>query len=186
MKVDRIGSDSLRVWLSDEELEKWGICYATMRQGETHTDRLIRQVTALSEQCTGRMKRGTVVEAIPVEGGCVLLVSAPRPLRVEKGPLVFRVEEVEALFRLAERWADACPGNTVPCVSLYEQDDAYAVILYPVAALTPTQKAILREYGRLTGIGAAAAAVVAEHGHLLASGNALERLAGKGVRGGDQ
>ena len=185
MKVDRIGNDSLRVWLSDEELEKWGICYATMRHGETHTDRLIRQVTALSQQRTGRFKRGTVVEAIPVEGGCVLLVSAPRPLRVERGPLVFRVEELEALFRLAERWTGTCP-DTVPCISLYEQDDTYALILYPVAALTPTQKAILREYGRLTGIGSAAAAVIAEHGHLLASGNALEQLTGKGVGGGDQ
>ena len=163
MKVEPISNGSLRIWLSQEEVDK------QQREGDAFL--CLRQVLQTAQTRLSRLGKHILAELIPVAGGWVLLLSARRNTP-SGGPTVYRIADVGALYRLAERWDSSTPAHT----SLYEADDGYDLVVYPAPRLSRQQVALLREFGAPTGRGEVAVAYAAERGRLLAAGDALERL----------
>lgn len=173
LKVEHIARRRLRIWLTEEELQAWGIRFRQLGESRVQTERLLHKVMPSVRQFFPSSVRVSV-EAIPVEGGCVLLVGT-EGLRAG-GPLVCRVEQLDALYALAEQWLsqETAPVNN----SLYLMEDAYLLVLYPVEPLSLRRQALLREYGNGTVYGEAAAAYADEYGRLLVAGEAMKALTG--------
>ena len=172
MRLEAVGNGRLRIWLTHEELQRWGIHSEALGSSRRQTEKLLRHILpAIRRRPQGRGH--LTVEAIPVEGGCVLLVGGSGPA-LPGGPLLCRFDRLEDLYALAELWPAA--DESAPASPLYELGEAYLLVLYPVQALSLRQQRLLREYSRPVAVGEAAAAAVAEHGCLLAAGHALEQL----------
>ncbi len=168
MKVEPISNGNLRVWLSQEELEEH------TREGEAYT--YLRQVLQTAQSRLRRLGKHILAELIPVAGGWVLLLSARRS-QPAVGPTVYRIADVSTLYRLAERWVSlsaSAPTSVRTC--LYETDGGYDVAVYPTPRLDRRRAMLLKEFGTLIGRGEAAAACAAEHGCLLAAGDAFNAL----------
>lgn len=166
MKVEPISNGNLRIWLSQEEVDKQD------REGDAWL--CLRQVLQTAQSRLRRLGKHILAELIPVAGGWVLLLSARRNLPAV-GPTVYRIADVGTLYRLAEQWV-AVDAPTTVHTSLYEADDGYDLAVYPVPRLDGRLAALLRQFGTPIGRGEAAVACAAEHGRLLASGDALGKL----------
>lgn len=174
MKIDSIGDSRLRVWLSDDELIKWGIHYETLGEERHGTERLVRLVLALTQK-RGHVANGRLmVEAIPVDGGCVLLLSGKAEEHPAGEPQLYRLYDLDGLFELAARWRS--DPDAAVCSALYEQDGAYILVLYPVAGLSARERRILSEYAMPVGSGASSVAALEEYGRCLAPGGVLDRV----------
>lgn len=166
VKVEPISNGNLRIWLSDDELS------AAQSGEEAAVFGLLRQLLHSVQTRLNRLGKHIVAEQIPIDGGCVLLLSA-RKNTVSSAPLVYRIRNSSDLFCLAEQWPESAVR---PHTSLYQTDDGYALAVYPATRLTRRQRGILCEYGRRIGRGEATLAHIAEHGRLLAAGDAFEKL----------
>ena len=168
VKVEPISNGNLRIWLSQEELDNPHDT-GDMRQ-------CLRPVLQAAQTRLGRLGKHILAELIPVAGGWVLLLSARINPSVT-GPSVYRIADSCALYQLAERWvaiSTQAPMNGYTC--LYEADSGYDLAVYPSPRLDGRRAVLLRQFGTLVGRGEAAAAYAAEHGRLLASGDALGKL----------
>ena len=170
MKIEPISNGSLRIWLTEEETEQWGLHTAAGDPGPP-VRRLVRQALSM----TGRRPPVRLLaEMIPVEGGCVLLVS-PSLHPDGRQPAVYRVPDEDTLLLLREQWLrlenySASGSDGMPCLSLYARDGGYDLVVYPVSPLTQQQMHLLLEYGDLLGCGEGTVAHCAEYGRLLAAG----------------
>ena len=159
MNIEPIDGGSLRVWLSEEELQEWGLQAQTPDRRLVR--RLVRQVTDTAGQPTGKV----TAELIPVMGGGVLLVSGQT--WVESGqPAVYRLADEDALLDLLARWPKEQP---VPLSTLYEVAEAYWLAVYPDGVLTAEQRHLLLEYGIPLHGGEGAIAHAAEYGKVIAA-----------------
>lgn len=182
MKMELLDNGCLKIVLSNEELEGLGLSFAQLDYRNAETREVIQQLLLTARQEIGFHPSGEMtVEAVPLEGGCLLLVTpvSRRRIRMRKmvGPYIYRVGDVEGLFRLAENWDRLQKREETPAgSSLYRLDDGYGLVLYPAAPLSPEELVMLEEFARPAGEGDAAAAFTAEHGRPLAVGDALSRL----------
>lgn len=197
MKMELLENGCLKIVLSNDELEEMGLTFERLDYRNMETQRTIQRLLQIARQETGFHHSGDLtVEAIPLEDGCLLLLTptfARRRVRMKKavGPYIYRVEDIDGLFRLAENWKRmdarlqaAGPSDwTAAGSSLYHMEDAYGLVLYPATPLTREANALLQEFAQPAGEGDAAAAYTAEHGTPLAIGDALPRL-WKAIQGG--
>ena len=160
MKIEPIPNGSLRIWLPQED---GGI-----------PPRVRRLVQAVQTRLAQKGKR-LLAELFPVDDGWILLLSVWKKPSVG-GVLVYRVDGVRALFRLAEQWALLSTSLPPAPNALYEAGDSYYVVIYPTPHLQRRRTALVQEFGSLLGQGDIAAAYAAERGRLLAAGDALGRL----------
>ena len=166
MKVEPISNGNIRIWLSQQEMDAADA--ADLR-------RALRQVLTIAQGRLARMGGRIVADMIPVEGGCVLLLSARRR-KANAGPLVCYIDTLRDVFQLAERLTVHVQSESYPQACLYAVDGGYALVIYPSPHLTRQQARAVRELGCPLDKGETAAAVVAEHGRALAIGDALKRL----------
>lgn len=153
MKIEPIDNGNLRIWLAEEEIEEWGL--DDPRGGGVR--RLVRRaLSAVGRRLTAR----TVAEMIPVEGGCVVLVSAYIPTIAL--PAVYAADE-EALAQIGARWR--VPKGE--WAQVYAMDEGYRLVVYSDDRLEEKSDALLREYAQPLGGGEGLAAHVAEYGRLI-------------------
>ena len=153
MKIEPIDNGNLRIWLAEEEIEEWGL--NDSRGGGVR--RLVRRaLSAVGRRLTSR----TLAEMIPVEGGCVVLVSTYIP-RVAL-PAVYAADEA-SLAQIGARWRVPMGENAL----VYAVDDGYRLVVYSDDRLEEKSDALLREYAQPLGGGEGLAAHVAEYGRLI-------------------
>lgn len=164
MKVEQITNGSLRVWLSEEELQQWGL----LPPGEDSRRaavRLVRRVLHQAPRPAGQL----MAELIPVECGGVLLISAVPPTR-RATPVVFRLFHADALLAWMARWRTLPAEEQLPyCV--YEREGGYDLVVYPEESLSRPARWRITEYGEPMGCGEGLAAYCAERGRLLVDRN---------------
>ena len=173
MKIEPISNGSLRIWLSEEEIEQWGL-HPAADTDSRRARRLVRQALAMAGR---RPATRLLAEMISVDGGCVLLVS-PSLRPDSRQPAVYRISDADTLLSLARQWQalpESGPGgpDQPPYLTLYEREEGYDLAVYPCTPLSQRQMHLLLEYGNLLGCGEAAAAHSAEYGSLLAAGDVL-------------
>ena len=173
-----------RVFLSDEDLKEWGLDFASLDSRSSATRALLTAVSLIVHGSGDFESDGMEIEALPVEGGCFLLLTPTAPAtrkprwRRAAAPLVYRASDADALWGLAAAVAPASPDerSLFAAGSLYAFADGYRLVLYPFEPLSAAMAARLAEWAEPVGVGGAAAAFVAEHGKPLLIGDALQRL----------
>lgn len=150
MTVEPISNGNLRIWLADNEIEEWGL----QRGRPKGVRRLVRRALAMVGR---RPATRAWAEMIPVEGGCVVLVSTEDPWRTR--PRVYAVDEA-SLAQVVARWRSPVEGEA----QVYAVEDGYHVV---VDSEGESSDGLLSEYGRPLGCGAGVAAHTAEYGRWL-------------------
>lgn len=173
-------SGGYRVFLSDEDLKQWGLSFASLDSRSPETRALLSAVSLMVCDSGEWEGEGMEVEALPVEGGCFLLLTPIRPpsckarLRRPAAPLVYHVPDADALMSLLAAMRPPSSGRSrLAASSLYAWKSGYRLILYPFEPISAAAQARLSEWAEPVAAGAAAAAYVAEHGKPLMIGNAL-------------
>ena len=144
MKIEPISNGNLRIWLAEKEIEEWRL--------EDSRGKGVRRLVRHALSAVGRCPTARVwAEMIPVDGGCVLLISS---LVHSRCPMVYAVE-ADALAQVIARWRPAAEETA----QVYAVGAAYHVVLYGERS-----DALLREYGTPLGEGVGMAAHTAEYG----------------------
>lgn len=176
MKIDPLNSGDLRIWMTDDELCRWGLRLDEMKAGTPEATRTIRRLLGIARQRRSFDSHGSVlVEALPLEGGCVFLFSAPDRLLPTALPQIYTLDSAEAVLQLGEQ-LHAKHQEGLPPASLYRQGKGYALILYAGLDTVGGCRRLLQEFGHCTGEGYVAAARIEEHNQAITIGNALQRL----------
>ena len=165
MRIEPLTNGSLRVWLSEEELDKWGIDSDGPAQRRA-VRRLLRRIFLQAEQPPPSR---LCAELIPVDGGGVLLVTPSGQIPSE-GPWVYCFADTDSLLDFVGCWRRISSASP-PYLCLYAQGDGYALAVYSAEPLSRYRHRLLNEYGRLKGVGEGVAAYLGEHSPLLAAGD---------------
>lgn len=177
MRIEPLSSGDLRIWMTDDELCRWGLRLDDMKAGSPDANRAIRRLLGIARQRQPFYSNGSVlVEALPLEGGCLFLFSTPeRCVPTAALPQVYTLDSAEAVLQFGERLS-AKQQESLPPASLYRQGEGYVLILYTGLGTAGGCGRLLQEFGRCTGEGYVAAAYVEEHSQPITVGDALQRL----------
>ena len=164
MTVEPMANGCLRVWLTDDEMEHWGL--TASEPPLTRARRLVRRIAASAGWShTARM----VAELIPVDGGGILLIQPQ--LSPADTPLVYHLMDENALLDLIRHWGDV--EGEDPLCSVYAADRGYDLVVYATQPLRESRRCLLEEYAATGESGAVAAARCGEYGRPLWVGKAL-------------
>ena len=187
MKIEAPQENKIVVELTAQDMAELDITYEEMDYGNVETRRVIwtildrvRTVLQRDIDPSGKL----TIESIPTrDGGCVLFFTVPKEdesyvrqtVHMCRRPsvLLCAVDAPETLFRLARHLRQAV--HPLPPSSLYLWEKRYVLLLQGGPA-APTCRMILAEYGTVCADNLLAAAVLREHGKLLAERDAIEKL----------
>lgn len=175
MQINKIEGGSLRILMSDKELSRFGANFTSLNADDPRTKATIRRILRAVYLKEG-LPTGTVltVEAAPIDGGCLLLIT-PGPQSMEQdGIHIFAPQSAQILPALADACKRAMPDSIVAS-ALYAFEDGYRLLLY-APHLPEHVAALLTEFAPFVDGGKVAAAHIAEHGTPLFIGNALEHM----------
>lgn len=173
MQIELSDSGCLRMLVSDEELAALGVSFDELDSETPATRRTVRALLQMAREQVGYLPDGALlIEALPLCGGCLLLISPDTDdtLDAPPSPAVFFVADEDALLQIADAWQER-EHRFGEGSSLYRADKGYWLLIYgkniPPAAY---------ECADLLPEGALAAAAAAEHAEPLFVGDALPRL----------
>lgn len=112
MQMEMLENGCLKIMLSEEDLVILGLNFASMEEDNDATRDAIQMLLLAAREETGfAPENGVTVEALPVDGGCLLLFTPSaghRRVRMKRasGPYIYELEDAEQLF-------PAC-GRAVP------------------------------------------------------------------------
>ena len=175
MILELVDESRLLIILSPEDMEDYQLTFDSLDWQNGHSRSVIKEFLRMACRqkgfCPGDSR--LLIEAVPDEEGCVLLVTmlpeekAKRKVyRIKENqpsltPFLFRFDQAENLL------AAACSSR------LYLLNRAYYLIMYGGKRLPCPVEILLTEYGSYVGKGQQAAAQVLEHGKLLAGEDAI-------------
>ncbi len=174
MKIEEIRTGCVRIWLSAEDMARYGITFRDMARGDARTDRMLRRVLAVVAQYTGHTSARYTVEALDTGEGCLLLVTAAAYAMAVQPPFVCVLAQPPKLFRLAADW---CATQPTAYSELYATEQGYILVIHPESDVASDIIRRLYRYADRVECGQIAAAAAAEHATLISQGDVLERLA---------
>lgn len=180
MKIDLLENGCLKILLTEEDLRSFHLTFEDMDYNNESTRDALHQLLDTARRETGFDFSGSlVIEALPVDGGCLLLLTpacGKRHVRMKRvvGPYIFELDDADTVLRLAQSIGRCTPPMFGS--SLYRFDKRYRLVLYPGAPLSKELGNILYEFAYPAGEGDAAAAYTAEYGESIAVGDALSRI----------
>ena len=140
MKMELLDNGCLKVLLTEEDLQALGLTFDSMDTTNMATQEAIQSLLLTARHETGfDPSMGLVVEALPVDGGCLLLftpVCTRRRIRLKKavGPYIYEAEDIEQLFRLVFaiiscRVDPSSPGQGAPSTSSATNTASFSIRL---------------------------------------------------------
>ena len=180
MKMELLENGCLKILLTEEDLQAYNITFDELDYNNETTRSVLHQLLEIARRDTGFDSSGSlIIEALPVDNGCLLLLTpagGKRHIRMKRvvGPYIYELDDVDDVLCFAR----SMDGRTPVMLgsSLYQFGDRYRLILYPGSPIAKEVVYILHEYAHIAGEGDAAAAYTAEHGHPIAVGDALGQL----------
>ncbi len=173
MQIDLADNGCLTLYLSDGELAAMGLSFGELDEHSPRTRRMVKALLRMARRETGYDPGSSLlVEALPLDGGCLLLVTPSRPSAGppdRSAPATF-VTDADGLLQLASA-CGAQPSAFGRSSSLYRDGETYWLVIRggdPMPALY--------ECAEFIAGGEAAAAMAAEHGTPVFIGDALPRL----------
>ena len=172
MQVRHLTNGAVRILLTDRELQRFCADFFALRENDPKTASVLRRIlkTACPETLLGTGQH-LLVEAAPVDGGCLLLIT---PKKREEGILCLRVSSAAAMKRLLTA-AEHLLRNGAQNAAVYRLGEQYYLLLYgapfPASAIAALCEFAVDIHGdRLT------VARLLEYGTPLAVGGALSRF----------
>lgn len=183
MRMEQTDTGLLKILLTGDDLTELSLSFETLDYRDSHTKEVLQRLIREAAKTVGFLpSEHMLIEALPVDDGCLLLVTPSKPgrrLRLKRagGPYVYQVESADRLLQLGQGLAHlsqtaAFWGSS----SLYAFAPGYRLIVYPAKTLSTPLTHVLGSLCERIGEGDAAAAFAAEHGTPVAIGNALEKL----------
>lgn len=178
-------SGALRVMVSDAELAEMGLSFTTLDDDPATYTALDSVLLTAKSQIGFSPTAPLCMEALPVDGGCLLLFTpdeSRRKLRLRRAAPagVWRFGTADALLAFSTAlhpFADTLERRRTLCTaSLYRQGDHYDLIVYAPSMLPRGTLALLSEFAEHIGNGTAAA-VTEEHETPVCLREALVKLA---------
>ena len=130
MQIEVTDSGCLTLILSDAELSSMGLSFEQLDSRDPKTRRLLRTLLQVARRRAGFTPDGAVsVEALPLQGGCLLLLT-PRPVNRD-APSAFFIADEDALLQIAAAWQQ----STHPwgqSSSLYRAANGFWLLLYGI------------------------------------------------------
>jgi len=160
----------LRVMVSDAELVRLGLSFEELDRECPKTQTALETVLQTAKDQVGfALTDRLCIEAVPIEGGCLLLFTPEgrrrRPRRAAP-PSVWRFENADALLGFATAlrpFAGAVQRRQDGCASsLFRQGDTYGLVIYAPSLLPRGIVPLLSEFAKHNS-GCACAAAVEEH-----------------------
>lgn len=181
MRFEKISPEKVKITLTYQDMSGWGISYRQMDYGDEQTRILLRELLKLAQertefQCPDHSR--LLIELFPTAmGGCTVTFTVIGT-KEEIHCCTYAFEQLEPLTESAVKAVKqgCCPDPEGCCCSLYRMREEYRIVCRP-ARFPARCLSILNEYGSPAGEGELAAAYVAEHGTLIATPDALVRLA---------
>ncbi len=181
MEIIRIGSDKLKLILTDGDLKKYSLKFEGLDYDNTETRRVLWQILDEAKKETGfdAAAERTLVQAYPGRrGGCEIYVTRlAERTRGNGREEVYRFQEADALFKVAD--IAAARGEEYASALYREEEAYYLLVLLPRSAKESQLSSLsfIEEYAeRLKGSGTLA--YIREHGECLIEKGALEKLHG--------
>lgn len=178
--MDLLENGSLKILLTEDDLRDLNLTFENLDYNNENTREALHHLLEIARQETGFDSTGSlVIEALPVDGGCLLLLtptSGKRHVRMKRvvGPYIYELDDADDVLNLARSIGDHTPSMIGS--SLYRFGGHYRLILYPGSPLPREMGYLLHEFAHAAGEGDAAAAYTAEHGESIAVGDALNLL----------
>lgn len=189
MQMEPLNNGSLRILLTGEDLARYALTFDTLDYQNEPTKKALNDLLQQAHQ-QYRFPLGDtlLIEALPMEDGCLLLISpnhSGRQVRLKRsaGPYIYEIESTDRLLQLAGGMTRLCRDNHTLFIgssSLYRYGSKYHLILYPLTPLSTRLRRMLGTLSTLRGQGDAVAAFSAEHGIAVSIGDAVERLTAAG------
>ncbi len=159
MQISHVAGGALRVLLSNSDLSRFGTDFAALREGDPQTKAVIRRILrAVLEKETIPQETALTVEAVPTDGGCLLLITPHQ--RAADNLYTVTVSDQDALLQLRHALRARVSDEIVSTV-VYRQPEGFCLILY-CEYISDRTKALLHEFG-VVHTGAVAAARATEH-----------------------
>lgn len=177
MKMEPLKSGRLKIWLTARDMEQWGLRFETMSTADRATRHaLLRLIAVARERASLNTEDGVTAEVIPLDGGCLMLLTPLSPLPpCAAEPVICTFQNENDLLGFG-RGLRPLEESALPTSSLFGWGTAYRLIVYPSPTVSRSVKALLGEYAIPTARGYPAAAYTEEHGVPLSVGDALQRL----------
>jgi negative regulator of genetic competence, sporulation and motility len=185
MTFKMIAKDKLKIVLSAVDMGQLAISYSQLDYEDDLTKQVLLKLLTAARVETGFDARNArlFIEVYPYdEGGCVIYCTTLPPEEdesaegaTEPGPVIFRFDDVDVLIQACTKLF--CQyGHQIYKSELYRMEGSYRLIVYTKAQDKNRTVGLLSEYGRMTGEGAVAAALVEEHAEPLLSERAIDTL----------
>ena len=175
MKIESLKSGDLRIWMTDHELERWGLELYDLYEATPSADRAVRRLLSVARQRIPFRSFGTVrVETLPVQGGVFFLFIPQHVYASAPAARLYGLSSAEDVLRVA--YCLAQTPQRLPYASLYVDGDRFYLVVYPLPGDTRRIYQLLSEFGYTTRADAATVAYMEEHTRPLAVGDALDRL----------
>ncbi len=174
MERERLGNGRYRVFLSDEELQDWGLSFERLSGRSPCTRALLSALLVAASEGEPLSADGMTAEVFPVEGGCFLLFSGEggESFASEPTPFCAAFCDVDALFSFCK----AAGVLTSPHSALVTYENRLWLLLTPHPEEAGHAAVLLSEWDCFVACGKAPAAFLAEHGTVVFADNALQRL----------
>lgn len=189
MQMEPLAGGCLKILLSSEDLARYALSFDTLDYKNEPTRRALSALLREAQTvCDFPLNEPLLIEALPIEDGCLLLITPDRSgrrvrLKRSSGPYIYEVESTDRLLQLAgglARLSREQNHRFVGSSSLYRYGNTYHLVLYPLHPLPARLRRLLDALTTPRGQGDSAAAFSAEHGTAVSVGDALERLTAAG------
>ncbi len=189
MKIEQIDGRTVKIILTQRDMDGFDITYDEMDYKDPNTKRVILELLHRIRQETDiELSEGKLfVEAFPcLNGGCVLYLctvpqeSKPQSRTAPKStgfntPLVFEFDDLD-LLTAACRHLFLQYNHIILKSALYLYEGRYRLLVYSYFKLDNRIIALVSEYGRCIGKGSVSASVVKEHAKCLLDTDAIETI----------
>lgn len=186
MHIERLDKAKIIISLCSQDMQDFCLNFEKLSFHDERSKTVMMRLLKLASVKTGIHMSGrtVVVEALPFQGGCMLLVTL---LDKESARKVYRVKRLKecpaVVFSEAENLLSAAEavyvrGACMHLNSLWMADGKYYLLMdYPY--MSPMLKGILTEFGRYLPLGEAEVSRIKERGQLLVSSDALRIIGSK-------
>ena len=178
MKMEPLKSGRLKIWMTQSDMQRFGLSFETMNTRDTATRHAVLRLLSIAKQRHAFFAcDGLTVEALPISEGCVLLLTPEghRQTCSLPKPTVYTIRSADDLLRFGSSLS-CVPKSQLPPASLFGWEQEYRLILYTDTLTTEPCHRLLTEFAEPIADSYPAAAYTEEHGRALAVGNALEQL----------
>ena len=189
MRIEQIDRQTVKVILTQADMDGFDITYEEMDYKDPNTRRVILELLRrIKDEMAVDFSGGKLfVEAFPyLDGGCVLYICTitaegerkPRSRNTNSfnTPLVFEFGELGMLTAACERLLLRY-NHIILKSALYLYENKYRLLLYSYFKLDDKLVALVGEYGSYIGKGSIQSSFVREHAKCLIEANAVETLA---------